>query len=128
AERLRDRLAAGELGYGLPMAAPLAVHAVAGGPPAGLEIDAIIASDLRRAWHTAEILAAPWRRPVERTPALREMNWGAFQGYTTAYVRGQWPAAYAAWVADQMSQRPPGGESLREVAARARAGFQEILE
>jgi broad specificity phosphatase PhoE len=127
--RLRDRLAAGELSYGLPMAAPLAVrHAIGAAPATGLQIDAVVASDLRRAWHTAEILATPWGLAVERTGALREMNWGDFQGYTSAYLRDQWPEAFASWVRDQMNERPPGGESLREVAGRARAGVQAILE
>jgi alpha-ribazole phosphatase/probable phosphoglycerate mutase len=131
-ERLRDRLANGELGYGVPMLAPLARRHATGAadapPPTAFRIDRVYASDLKRSVDTAAILAAPWGREVETSAALREMHWGRFQGYTTAHVMEQWPEAYNAWVADQMDTRPPEGETLREVAARARVFFQGVIE
>ena len=41
-------------------------------------IDAVVASDLRRAIQTAEIIAAPHGLPVLTTPLLRERDWGSF--------------------------------------------------
>jgi len=44
------------------------------------QIDAVVASDLRRAVQTAEVIAAPHGLPVATTPLLRERDWGAFTG------------------------------------------------
>ncbi len=43
-------------------------------------IDAIVASDLKRAIDTATIVAAPHRLLVVTTPLLRERDWGSFTG------------------------------------------------
>ena len=55
-------------------------------------VDVIIASDLRRAMQTAEIIAAPHRLPVVTTPLLRERDWGGFTGRYIPELRGEvWP-------------------------------------
>lgn len=55
-------------------------------------VDVIIASDLRRAIQTAEIIAAPHRLPVVTTPLLRERDWGGFTGRYIPELRGEvWP-------------------------------------
>ena len=55
-------------------------------------VDVIIASDLRRAVQTAEIIAAPHRLPVVTTPLLRERDWGGFTGRYIPELRGEvWP-------------------------------------
>jgi len=50
--------------------------------------DAIIASDLRRAIQTAEIIARPHQLPVVTTPLLRERDWGDFTGRYIPDLRG----------------------------------------
>ena len=54
--------------------------------------DAIIASDLRRAVQTAEIIAVPHGLPVSTTPLLRERDWGSFTGRFIPDLKGEvWP-------------------------------------
>jgi len=56
------------------------------------EIDAVVASDLRRAIQTAEIIAVPHHLPVVTTPLLRERDWGSFTGRFIPDLRGEvWP-------------------------------------
>ena len=55
-------------------------------------IDAIVASDLRRAIQTAEIIAEPHGLPVVTTPLLRERDWGGFTGRFIPDLKGEvWP-------------------------------------
>ena len=54
--------------------------------------DAVVASDLRRAIQTAEIIAAPHGLPVSTTPLLRERDWGSFTGRFILDLKGEaWP-------------------------------------
>ena len=56
------------------------------------EIDAVVASDLRRAIQTAEYIAEPHHLPVVTTPLLRERDWGSFTGCFIPDLRGEvWP-------------------------------------
>ena len=55
-------------------------------------VDAVVASDLRRAIQTAEAIAAPHGLKVETTPLLRERDWGGFTGRFIPDLRGEtWP-------------------------------------
>lgn len=55
-------------------------------------IDAVVASDLRRAIQTAEIIAAPHNLVVKTTELLRERDWGSFTGRYIPDLRGEtWP-------------------------------------
>ena len=55
-------------------------------------IDAIVASDLRRAIQTAEMIAEPHGLPVVTTPLLRERDWGGFTGRFIPDLKGEvWP-------------------------------------
>jgi alpha-ribazole phosphatase len=89
-------------------------------------IDAIYASDLLRAWATAEAIAEP--HDVEPRPdaRLREMNYGDWQGLTYQQIAEQAPEALAAWNADRVHRTPPGGESLADLATRAESLLAEI--
>ena len=55
-------------------------------------LDAIIASDLKRAIDTASIVAEPHHLDVHTTPLLRERDWGDFTGRFIPYLKGEkWP-------------------------------------
>ena len=59
---------------------------------AALPIDAVVASDLRRATDTARIVAAPHGLTVVTTPLLRERDWGDFTGRYIPSLKGEpWP-------------------------------------
>ena len=56
------------------------------------EVDAVVASDLRRAIQMAEIIAKPHGLQVVTTPLLRERDWGSFTGRFIPDLRGEtWP-------------------------------------
>lgn len=60
-----------------------------------VRIDAFVASDLRRAIQTCEIIAAPHgvgRDGIATTPLLRERDWGSFTGkFIPDLEHAEWP-------------------------------------
>lgn len=72
-------------------------------------------SDLRRAAETARLLLADTQVPLIQTPSLRERDLGRYNGVASATLEqtGQMRRL------EQWEGRPPGGESLRDVASRA---------
>ncbi|MGZ5184785.1 MAG: histidine phosphatase family protein [Caldimonas sp.] len=93
---------------------------------AGEGIEAIFASDLARAFDTAQAIAARTGAPVTADRGLRERSFGAFQGYTYAEIDRFWPAEAARWRRHDPEFGPDGGETLREFAARAVAACTRI--
>jgi glucosyl-3-phosphoglycerate phosphatase len=77
----------------------------------------IVASDLARAYVTAEVLGRMTGLAVLREPELRETNGGAWQGQTRVEIIDGDGDRFRAWVAGH-DVRPPGGESRTEVVAR----------
>src|SRR6516165_6393394 len=61
---------------------------------AGLGIEAVVSSDLRRAAETAEIAGARLGLPVEVDARLREVDVGEWSGLTTSEVEARFPAGY----------------------------------
>jgi probable phosphoglycerate mutase len=57
-------------------------------------IDALYASDLRRALETAEILSARLGLPIAVDPALREADMGSWSGLTAAEIERRFPEAW----------------------------------
>ncbi len=81
-------------------------------------IEAVAASDLSRARHTAEIVAGALGVPLARVdPDLREQRYGWFEGLTLAECEARYPAEWARYVADRQAG-PPGGESRAAVLER----------
>src|SRR3954451_11247139 len=66
---------------------------------AAVDLDAVYASDLRRAWETAEAVAAPKGLQVGRLPELREVNVGSWCGLTRDECAERFPEAFARWQA-----------------------------
>lgn len=86
------------------------------GALAGQPLARVVASDLVRAVDTARPVAQARGLRVETTPALRERHLGAWA--RTRHVDA--PDAFRA-VLYGFATRPPGGESLADVGARAAA-------
>jgi alpha-ribazole phosphatase len=89
-------------------------------------IDAIYASDLRRAWETAEAIAALQGLRVQLEPRLREIAFGDWEGLTTDEIEQASPGAIMAWRDDPRQAPPPGGENLDQVTGRVRAAVTDI--
>lgn len=90
-------------------------------------IDAIYASPLERALETARILAAPHGlRPVVES-ALREIDYGRWEGLTREEVQAGFSAEYAIWEEDPFTVAPAGGESGVNVLSRALPLMRQIV-
>ncbi len=76
-------------------------------------IAAIYASDLARAWHTAQAVALPHRIDVVAEPGLRERGFGAFEGLSFAQIDADLPVQARLWRTRDIEFSPDGGESLR---------------
>jgi probable phosphoglycerate mutase len=81
-------------------------------------IDAIYASDLRRAWQTAQAIATVAACPLLAHTGLRERGFGEFEGHTYAEIETAWPDLSLQWRKREPAWAPPGGESL--IAMRER--------
>lgn len=92
----------------------------------GAGIEAILASDLRRARETARILGAALALEPRTDARLRERDLGRWSGLTTPQIAGRWPAELARVRARDPAFRPGGGESILDVRLRAGAFFREL--
>ena len=80
--------------------------------------DGVLSSDLIRCRALAEPLARTFDVPLEATPALREQAMGAWEGAAWEDLTREDEPAVQAWWADYLHARPPGGESLHDLALR----------
>jgi broad specificity phosphatase PhoE len=88
-------------------------------------VDAIFASDLSRAFATAEAIAKPKQMKVIPEPRLREIHIGKFQGLTRTEMSEHFPEELLRWNADD-GFAPPEGESRLQLQVRAYAAWQDI--
>lgn len=87
--------------------------------------DRVVSSPLARARETARLLFPD--RDVEIAAGLREQDWGEWTGLTVARLRRDLPGRIEAQKALAWGFTPPGGESRREVLARALAAVGEAV-
>lgn len=77
------------------------------------EIHAVYASDLSRAYETAQAVASSKHIAVQARPQLRERHFGDFQGHTWQDIQNQWPQEAEQWRVRHPDWTPQGGgESL----------------
>lgn len=91
-------------------------------------ITALYTSDLVRSVRGGEILAPYLGVEPVQVPQFRELNCGEWQGLSLAEIRRDRPDEWAARLADLEQFRAPGGESLRDLAARVLPPFARIVE
>ncbi|MGY2874436.1 ribonuclease H / adenosylcobalamin/alpha-ribazole phosphatase [Marmoricola sp. URHA0025 HA25] len=91
------------------------------------QIDALVASPVRRTHQSAEILGEILGHEVEFEEGIAEMEFGTWDGLTFADVQEQFPDELSAWLGN-LEQAPGGGESFRSVAERVLAGRDRIAE
>jgi len=90
-------------------------------------IHALYASDLQRAWETAQAIATPHVLGVQPEPRLREMAFGRWEGLTYAEIQQRDAPGLAAWERDQLHIAPPGGETLLQMSERVRAVYTSVV-
>jgi probable phosphoglycerate mutase len=84
----------------------------------GEPIKAIYASDLTRAWETAQYLSHAHGLQVIKEIGLRERGFGDFEGKTFAEIEVLLPEQSMRWRRRDPEFSPPGGESLLALSAR----------
>jgi broad specificity phosphatase PhoE len=82
-----------------------------------LKLERVYCSEARRARETAAIVAP--NAAVVGLPALREMDFGAFEGLTAGEIEQKMPEAWGAYLADWRHFTFPGGDSVQEYLAAA---------
>ncbi|MBK5203939.1 MAG: histidine phosphatase family protein [Polaromonas sp.] len=85
---------------------------------AGDPITAIYASDLTRAWETAQYLGRTLSMEVTPEAGLRERSFGDFEGKTYAEIEALLPEQSLRWRKRDPEFAPPGGESLLALRRR----------
>jgi len=84
------------------------------------QLDAVYASDLARARETARAVAEQHGLEIELLPALREKNFGGWEGLLDTEIRERFPEADGGPWGD--------AETSEELAERVLAGLREIAE
>jgi len=89
---------------------------------------AVYASPLKRTLETAHTLAQPHALAPITEPALREIDYGHWEGLPRALVETRFPAEYARWQNDPLVVAPQGGESGVNVLNRLLPAIRAIVE
>lgn len=90
-------------------------------------VDALYASDLLRARHTAERIGVSLALECRTMADLRERRYGLFEGLTHAEAAARFPDEYARFEARDPDFLPPGsGESLVAFYLRVTAALQGL--
>jgi alpha-ribazole phosphatase len=90
-----------------------------------VSLQAVYASDLKRALDTARIIAEPHGLDVQELPQLREINFGAWEGLTFQDIEQRYPDIAKSWHASPGSVRIPDGETFQELMERT---YSTILD
>lgn len=95
---------------------------------ANFPINAIYASPLRRAMETAQPIAKRLGLMIQTDDRLKEINAGMFQELKWDEIEHLHPAEAVHWKSQEPDFVIPGGESRRQLMARARTAFEAIRE
>jgi broad specificity phosphatase PhoE len=93
----------------------------------GAGLAAIYASDLERAWETAEPLARAAGLEVRQDPRLREIDQGEWQGLLVTEIQARYADEFRRRRENPLEVAPPGGETAAQVRDRVLAAVQDVL-
>lgn len=92
------------------------------------QVNIIYASDLKRAKHTAEIIAIEHNNiPVITMSQFREINFGVWEGKTYQEISKLYPDLLQIWLTEPEKLIIPQGETFQEMLTRAWSGLNYIL-
>lgn len=89
-------------------------------------IDAVVSSDLIRAYETAAQVADHHRLNIQTDTGLRERCFGIFEAKTFAEIEVAWPEDARQWRQRDTDFAPAGGESLLQLRVRVVQCFQAL--
>jgi probable phosphoglycerate mutase len=87
----------------------------------------IVSSPLARCRAFAAALATRRGLPLAVEPRFREVGLGTWEGLTPDQVKAREPWNFEAFYQDPARNRPPGAESLEELARRVGKAFEETV-
>lgn len=90
------------------------------------DVDAIVASPLRRTQETAGFVARETGLPVSLDDGVAEAAFGDWDGHAFADIMRRWPDELSAWL-ESTDVAPPGGESFDAVHERVRAARDRLI-
>ncbi len=90
-------------------------------------VDAVYASDLRRAYDTALHVAKPHLLPVTPEVGFREIFAGEWEGKRFEDLPVLFPRDFGLWRSDIGASVCTGGESVAELQTRVRAAVERIV-
>lgn len=93
----------------------------------GASLRAVYCSGLIRARKSAECIALDHGLRPETVAALRERNFGLWEGMSFDEIREKFPGAFEEWARDPLRHSPVGGESTLEVRDRVMSALDEII-
>ncbi len=91
-----------------------------------IHIAALFSSDLIRAVKTAEAVGEALGIKPQKSPLLREINFGEWEGLTHEEIMLTYAQEMRRWNRNPFQNAPPGGESLRQVRARMEKFFASL--
>ncbi|MCH1879461.1 histidine phosphatase family protein [Alcaligenes ammonioxydans] len=103
-----------------------ALHSYLSSPAFQQSVDAVISSDLQRAWETAEIACQHWDIAIERLPGLRERGFGKLEGQAWDAAGRHGPDQPDDTV--DIDYAVEGGESLRQFQTRVLDCFETLSQ
>ena len=90
------------------------------------ELAAVYSSPLRRAYETAEVVAASLGLEPVTVDALREVDVGSWSGLSRAEIEQRFPEQYARWL--DYGQGWEDGETYEQMVDRVVGALQELAE
>ncbi len=93
----------------------------------GFKFKRIFTSELRRAFHTAEILRGDRNIEIVKVRELNELDCGQWEGLTMQEIRERRKKEYENLRRDP-EYKIPGGESFMDVVRRFRKGWDKVLQ
>lgn len=91
-------------------------------------ITVVFSSPLSRALEGARMIADECSCPCEVLPALREIDFGDFEGRGYDEIAARYPAEYRSWMEDPARVTFPNGESFSMLRARVLDAFSDIAK
>lgn len=92
------------------------------------KVDAVYASDLQRAYNTAEYIGSKFHCKVQINKNLREMNFGRWEGLIYQEVLDQWPAEVEKFIEHPDKVEIPDGETFAQVQQRVMNSMHNIVD
>lgn len=87
-----------------------------------IQFNSYLASDLIRAQRSMELLTT---QPFVIDDRLRELNFGDWEGMSWNSVHQQQPELLNTWSSDWVNNRPPSGETFKDLAIRCSSWLEE---